>query len=201
MFANGGYRVTPYLIAKIIDADGNVLSEAKPAVAGEDAERAIDPRNAFIMTSLLHDVVAYGTGARARSSSAATSPARPARPTRTSTPGSAASTRRRSASRGSASTSRRPSGTAETGARGGAADLDVVHAARLKGVPQDVPAPPAGVVSVPINPDTGLRDDSTTLSDWFMTEFPPRRSQDALAPATVPGAAPGPAQDVRDQLF
>ena len=30
VFANGGYRVTPYLIAKITDAKGNVLSEAKP---------------------------------------------------------------------------------------------------------------------------------------------------------------------------
>ena len=36
---------------------GNVLSEAKPVVAGENAERAIDPRNAFIMTTLLRDVV------------------------------------------------------------------------------------------------------------------------------------------------
>ena len=30
VFANGGYRVAPYLIARIVDARGNVLSEAKP---------------------------------------------------------------------------------------------------------------------------------------------------------------------------
>ena len=46
---------------------GNVISEAKPVVAGENAERAIDPRNAWIMTSLLKDVIAYGTATRAQS--------------------------------------------------------------------------------------------------------------------------------------
>ena len=71
----------------------------------------------------------------------------------------------------------------------------------LKGVPEQVPDPPPGVVSARINRDTGLRDDSSTLSDWFMAEFTPRRSQDALAPAVVPGATPGPARDVRNQLF
>ena len=67
VFANGGYRVTPYLIAKIVDARGNVLSEAAPTVAGEGAELAIDSRNAWIMTSLLKDVVRVGTATRALS--------------------------------------------------------------------------------------------------------------------------------------
>ena len=62
VFANGGYRVAPYLIARVVDAKGNVLSEAKPARAGGEAERVIDPRNALIMTSLLKDVIRVGTG-------------------------------------------------------------------------------------------------------------------------------------------
>src|SRR5947199_3588256 len=64
VFANGGYRITPYLIARITDAKGNVLSEAAPGRAGEKAERVVDPRNAFIMTTLLRDVIAYGTDER-----------------------------------------------------------------------------------------------------------------------------------------
>ena len=36
VFANGGYRVAPYLIARITDAKGNVLSEAKPVVGGRE---------------------------------------------------------------------------------------------------------------------------------------------------------------------
>src|SRR6185295_13821078 len=40
---------------------------AKPEVAGEDAERVLDARNAFLMTTLMRDVVRYGTAARAQS--------------------------------------------------------------------------------------------------------------------------------------
>ncbi|HEX2531521.1 MAG TPA: penicillin-binding transpeptidase domain-containing protein, partial [Burkholderiaceae bacterium] len=65
VFANGGYKINPYLISKITDAQGNVLSEAKPEKAGDQANRVIDERNAFLMDSMLKDVVRYGTGARA----------------------------------------------------------------------------------------------------------------------------------------
>jgi len=61
VFANGGYRVAPYLIEKVVDARGNLLSQAKPAVAGDENARAIDPRNAFLVDSMLRDVVNSGT--------------------------------------------------------------------------------------------------------------------------------------------
>src|SRR4029079_19011114 len=67
VFANGGYRITPYLISRITDSHGDPLSEAKPALPGKDAERAIDPRNAFIMQSLLREVITSGTATRALS--------------------------------------------------------------------------------------------------------------------------------------
>jgi penicillin-binding protein 1A len=66
VFANGGYKVNPYLIAKITDSGGNVLSEVKPDKAGEEANRVIDARNAFIMDSMLKDVAKYGTAAKAQ---------------------------------------------------------------------------------------------------------------------------------------
>ena len=62
VFANGGYRIAPYLIAKIVDCQGQCPLRGEPVVAGENAERAIDPRNAWIMTSLLKDVIRVGTG-------------------------------------------------------------------------------------------------------------------------------------------
>ncbi len=65
VFANGGYKVNPYLIARIIDADGRVLSQVKPDKAGEPANRVIDERNAFMIDSMLKDVVKYGTAAKA----------------------------------------------------------------------------------------------------------------------------------------
>ena len=67
VFANGGYRIEPYLISRITDANGRVLAQATPARAGDEAHRAIDARNAFIMDSLMRSVVRNGTARRALS--------------------------------------------------------------------------------------------------------------------------------------
>jgi len=66
VFANGGYQVEPYLIDRMIDTKGNVLFEAKPVRAGEDASRVLDKRTAFVMDSLLQEVTKTGTAASAR---------------------------------------------------------------------------------------------------------------------------------------
>jgi penicillin-binding protein 1A len=64
VFANGGYRVNPYLIADITDPRGAVVSHPQPLVAGDTAPLAITPRNAYVMNSLLQSVAQRGTGAR-----------------------------------------------------------------------------------------------------------------------------------------
>ncbi len=65
VFANGGYRVNPYIVSRITDDGGKVLAEAKPVRAGDESTRVLDARNAFIMTSMMNDVTKYGTAARA----------------------------------------------------------------------------------------------------------------------------------------
>ncbi len=65
VFANGGHRVNPYLIAKITDQRGKVLLEVTPP-ALQEATRGIDARNAFIMNSLLQEVARSGTAAKAQ---------------------------------------------------------------------------------------------------------------------------------------
>jgi penicillin-binding protein 1A len=65
VFANGGFRVTPYFIQRIEDAHGTVLSSAAPVIAGDGAERVIDVRNAYTMVSMMQDVVKHGTAFRA----------------------------------------------------------------------------------------------------------------------------------------
>ncbi len=65
VFANGGYRINPWLISKISEQRGKVLL-ATPPVVLEEAQRAIEPRNAFLMTSLLQEVTRSGTAARAQ---------------------------------------------------------------------------------------------------------------------------------------
>ncbi|OEZ59095.1 penicillin-binding protein 1A [Duganella sp. HH105] len=63
VFANGGYTVEPYLIAKIVDGSGKIISEAKPRTTLPDDARVIDPRNAFVTDSMLRQVTRTGTGA------------------------------------------------------------------------------------------------------------------------------------------
>ncbi|MGI9134714.1 MAG: penicillin-binding protein 1A [Rhodoferax sp.] len=65
VFANGGYRVNPWLVARINEQRGKMLVESKPPSL-ENAERAIEERNAFLMTSLLQEVTRSGTAARAQ---------------------------------------------------------------------------------------------------------------------------------------
>ena len=65
VFANGGYRVNPWLITKVTDHKGRVISETTPPVTSEQP-RAIDARNAFVMNSLLQEVTRSGTAARAQ---------------------------------------------------------------------------------------------------------------------------------------
>ncbi|MGY4726695.1 penicillin-binding protein 1A [Burkholderia pyrrocinia] len=64
VFANGGYRVNPYLIAEVTDPNGAIVARAQPLVADQNAPRAIDARNAYVMNSLLQSVAQRGTGAR-----------------------------------------------------------------------------------------------------------------------------------------
>jgi penicillin-binding protein 1A len=65
VFANGGYRVNPFLIRKITDQKGAVIVETKPPVLNETM-RVIDARNAFVMSSLLQEVTNSGTAASAK---------------------------------------------------------------------------------------------------------------------------------------
>jgi penicillin-binding protein 1A len=84
--ANGGYRVEPYIIQRIEDANGNIVLQAQPDTVCEScivaetidvdeeeslgfnpAKRIISSQNAYLMNSLLRDVVRYGTGRKALS--------------------------------------------------------------------------------------------------------------------------------------
>ncbi|HEY3646006.1 MAG TPA: penicillin-binding protein 1A [Gammaproteobacteria bacterium] len=83
VFANKGYRVTPYYIEKVLDGSGKLLFQATPDIAcetcklpdkgdpatgmPEGAPTAITPQNAWLMTSMMQEVIKTGTGAAAQS--------------------------------------------------------------------------------------------------------------------------------------
>lgn len=66
VFANGGYRVNPWLITKVTEQKGGKVLVEPPAPVLDESVRAIDARNAFIMSSLLQEVTRSGTAARAQ---------------------------------------------------------------------------------------------------------------------------------------
>ena len=198
VFANGGYRVAPFLIARIVDGKGNVLSEASPEVAGTNAERVLDPRNAFLMTSLLRDVIAYGTGTRALALG------------RQDLAGKTGTTNENidawfcgynAALVGVAWIGFDQPRTLGGNETGGVAALPIwigYMQKALKGTPNALLPMPDGVISVRINQETGLRDDAGTVSEYFLAEFPPRSRDEGLGAQGSPGQ---PARDIREQLF
>lgn len=66
VFANGGWRVEPVLIEKIVDPQGQVLFEAAAPPALTEDRRAVPAANVFLVRSLLADVTLRGTAARAQ---------------------------------------------------------------------------------------------------------------------------------------
>ena len=65
VFANGGYKIQPFIVSQIRDEKDQVIAEAQPLTAGDESLLVIDPRNAYLMDSMLRDVATYGTAARA----------------------------------------------------------------------------------------------------------------------------------------
>ena len=61
VFANGGLKVKPIAIKYITDANGSVLESNDP-----EAEEVISSTTAFLITSLMENVVQHGTGWRAK---------------------------------------------------------------------------------------------------------------------------------------
>ncbi|HVE49138.1 MAG TPA: PBP1A family penicillin-binding protein, partial [Casimicrobiaceae bacterium] len=198
VFANGGYRINPYLISRITDSRGTVLSEARPALAGGDAQRAIDPRNAFIMTSLLRDVVAYGTATKAQSLGRKDIAGKTGTTNEFVDAWFAGYTPSLVGVAWIGFDQPRSLGNNETGGQA-ALPIWIAYMQRaLKGVPEIPQKPPEGIVSLRVNAESGLRDDGSNLSEWFFSEYMPRR-EESLTP--VPGAPSGPPRDVRNQLF
>ena len=198
VFANGGYRVAPYLIDKVLDSHGNTLSRAQPTIAEQGAERVIDPRNAFIMTTMMRDVVRAGTAARAMQLG------------RQDLAGKTGTTNENvdawfcgfNASMVAIAwigfDQPRTLGINETGAVAALPIWMNFMAKVLKGVPEQPLTPPEGVLVARVNAETGLRepDDRSGIVEYFYSEFPPKLREDVLVPGTsrVPG-------EIRNQLF
>jgi len=199
VFANGGYRVQPNFIQRIVDERGSVVMEALPQRAGESAERVIDARNAFIMTSIMRDVVRMGTAARAQKLG------------RDDLAGKTGTTNdfvdawfcgynaNLVAVAWIGYDTPRTLGRSETGASAALPIWMGYVGAVLKGMPVEPLMSPEGVTAIRVDPETGLRvaDANPGTVDYFYQEFAPAITTAAGAPV-VGDRAP---EDVRNQLF
>ncbi|WJW75690.1 penicillin-binding protein 1A [Thiohalobacter sp. IOR34] len=239
VFANGGFRIEPYLISRILDADGTPLYEADPAVACREceaadaerplpvaasaetttdgpaaaavdeaagpqpprrAERVITAQNDWLMLSMLQDVIRRGTGRRALQLG-----------------------RRDLAGKTGTTNDQRdawfcgftpalvtvswvgfdevaPLGRRETGSRAALPMWIAYMREALKGVPEIQRDPPAGLISVRIDPATGLlagADQRDAIFETFREENVPRRL--AVPPGIHEGEAG--ADEGSDALF
>jgi len=195
VFANGGYRVTPHFIERVEDAKGNVLLVNQPQVAGESAERVIDARNAFIMSSIMRDVVRAGTATRAL------------RLKRGDLAGKTGTTNEfvdawfsgfqpnLVAVAWMGFDQPKSLGRNETGGNAALPIWIDYMAVALKNVPEEPFNPPPGVIVMQVDSETGVRAASGGIGEYFYNEFPAPDHADA---------APGPEKlpdDARNQLF
>ena len=175
VFANGGYAVKPYLIERVLDGQGQVLMQAKPFRPAIESPRVLDARNAFIMTSMMQDVVRYGTAAKASQLG------------RSDIAGKTGTTNEQRdgwfagfnptlvAVAWIGFDQPRSLGPRETGSQAALPIWMDFMAQALRSVPQKAFTPPAGVVAAKINPETGapVAEGQDGITEYFYQEYLP----------------------------
>jgi len=232
-FANGGFKVEPYFIERIEDAHGEVIYRADPAVvcvpcveAAEKLEaaqtqkssveltekavvhyapRVVEARNAFIMRTILQDVVRYGTAVRANVLN------------RRDLGGKTGTTNDQHDAWFSGFNSHLvatawvgfdkhiPLGSKETGGRASLPMWIEYMRFALKGVKNDRLVEPDGMVTMLIDAKTGKlagANSRKTLFEHFRSEYAPQSQAESDAPLPVGAASLDDSQELQeDELF
>ncbi len=211
VFANGGYRVEPYVVSHILDDRGEFVYQAVPTLACDDcaelddqgaaltpvadgnvgepglvpryrpAERTLEPANAYLMTSMMRDVIRSGTARTARALG------------RDDLAGKTGTTNDLhdawfAGYNGELVTSAwvgfdqaRSMGPGETGSRAALPMwMDYMRVA-LDGVPETGLPRPSGMVTVRIDPESGLvtsADNPRAIFETFHQDHVPERDSD-----------------------
>jgi penicillin-binding protein 1A len=205
VFANGGYRVVPNVLKEVRMLDGDVVYRAKhpvvcdpcftdvnrtPVTPEDDssltidavdvpiiAERVLDERNAFIVHSMLQDVIRRGTGVRAKSLGRGDLAGKTGTTNEADTwfngyhPNLVTTV-------WMGFSDHRPLGDVETGSRGPLPIWIEYMQTALDGIPEVTRAQPAGVLTMKIDPTTGQPaspDQSDAIFEYFIAEHAPRQ--------------------------
>ena len=218
VLANGGYLIDPYFIRSIYDASGEVIFAASPAIACPQCPESIEvvketdmqtinqapqvltPQIVWQMTSMMQDVIKRGTGRKARVLG------------RTDLAGKTGTTNDQKdgwfsgfnqslvATAWVGFDKLEPLGRGETGGRSALPMWIDYMAVALDGVKALKREPPDGLVTVRIDPATGLlagSGQSDAVFETFREEYVPQQSSDSLGAGGTAGAAGG----ATEQLF
>lgn len=197
VFANGGYRIAPYFIERIEDQRGNTLGQAQPRRAGQDAERTIDARNAFIMSSLLQEVVRSGTAGRALQLGRADLAGKTGTTNDFVDAWFAGFQPSLVAVAWLGYDNPRSLGRNETGGQAALPIWISYMGQALAGVSEQALTVPPGVISARIDADTGMRNPDGVLTEYFYQEYAPTQQE----PVERASAGDRSTDEVRNQLF
>ena len=218
VFANSGYRVTPYFIDHIEDINGKILETTTPnrvckecetetspsdqVQPAHNAPRVITAQNAYLMTSMMRDVIRRGTGRKARvlgrhdiaGKTGTTNDQRDA--------WFAGFNPEVATVAWVGFDDTHPLGNAETGGRAALPMwIDFMRAA-LQDIPDHPPEQPPGLVTVRIDPSTGLLADSKDRKAIFETFFANHvPTREAGSGATNVDGSPDSTPAIPEQLF
>lgn len=201
VFANGGYRVTPYFIDRIEDAQGTVLGKANPVTVGRNAERVIDARNAFLMSNMMQDVIRGGTGARAMALGRVDLAGKTGTTNEQMDAWFAGYQRHLAAVVWMGYDIPRTLGDRETGAVAALPIWMSYMGTVLKGQREELPIAPEGVTAIAINPESGLRDrhaPAPMIEYFYHENIPPEQEGPSGDDAGESTPAP---EEVKDQLY
>ncbi len=222
VFANGGYLVTPYLLARVEDRNGKVLYTASPtractqgkcpsaatgatigsSPAGKQpsgmAPHSISAQNAWLINSFTRDVIQRGTGRRARSLGRRDLSGKTGTTNDQRDAWFSGYNHQLIAVSWTGFDDSRPLGHRETGARAALPAWIVFMEKTLHNTPESTQPRPSGLINAYIDPDTGRPSSSSSgteiVSEVFRTRYAPVETDTGS-----PGS--GHTDDINKQLF
>ena len=203
VFANGGYRVTPHIINKITDSNGKLIEQAHYPRAGKDAPRVIDSRNAFIMTSMMRDVVSRGTATKAKSLGRQDLAGKTGTTNNQIDAWFAGYNPKQVAVTWIGYDQPRSLGRDETGGKAALPIWIRYMATALRGIPDAPYSQPDGVMQLKIDPLLGILigEDEEGIYEYFYQENPPPEVEAYIPPLDDPTAEDFPQQFIPDNML
>lgn len=201
-FANGGFRVTPYYIREIRDAEDKLLFEAAPqrvcsdCPTEEQAPRAISAQNAYLMADIMQDVIKRGTARRALQLGRTDLGGKTGTTNDTNDAWFSGFNAKLVATAWVGFDQRQSLGRVETGGRAALPAWMDFMAVALKGTPAALPPRPAGLVTVRINPDNGKLVNGFSANAIFETFYEDQLPETELANSIDDGGSNATVEDL-----